>query len=102
MSLYAEIQSAADTENASGMFAGIKKTIGPTQSKCAPLKTSTRETITDMSKLMESWVEHYSEIYGGTNFVSPSSFGQLESFPILLQLDDGPTKEELSKAFMET
>ena len=47
------------------MFEGIKKAIGPTPSKSAPLKTPTGETITDKSRLMECWVEHFREIYGG-------------------------------------
>ena len=80
------------------MFEGIKKAIGPTQSKCAPLKTSTGETITDKSRLMECWVEHYSELYVGMNSVSPSVLNVIERPHILLELDDTPTKEELSKA----
>ena len=71
MSLCAEIQSVADAGNIGSLFEGIKKAIGATQSKCAPLKTSTGETIIDKSKLMLYWAEHYSELYGGTNFVSP-------------------------------
>ena len=80
------------------MFEGIKKAIGPTQSKCAILKTSTGETINDKSRLKECWVEHYSELYGEMNSVSPSVFDDTERLPILLELDDAPTKEELSKA----
>ena len=57
MNLCAEIQSAADTGNSRGMFEGIKKAIGPTQSKSSPLKTSIGEIITDKSRLMECWVE---------------------------------------------
>ena len=68
----AEIQSADDTGNARGMFEGIKKVIGTPQLKCAPLKTSTGKTITDKSKLMKCWVEHYSELCGSKNFVSTS------------------------------
>ena len=52
MNLCAEIQSAADTGNSRGMFEGIKKAIGPTQSKSSPLKTSTGEIITDKSRLI--------------------------------------------------
>ena len=98
MNLCAEIQSAADTGNLRGMFEGITKPIGPTQSKCAPLKTSTGETITDNSKLMECWVEHYSELYGGMNSVSLSVLNNIERLPTLFELDDAPTKDELSNA----
>lgn len=62
MSLCTEIQSAAFAGNIRGLlFEGIKKVIGPTQSKCASLKTSTGQTITDKSKLMLCWAEHYRE-----------------------------------------
>ena len=50
MSLCAEIQLFADAGNIGSLFEGIKKAIGVTQSKCAPLKTSTGETIIDKSK----------------------------------------------------
>ena len=98
MNLCSEIQSDADAGNSRGTFEGIKKAIGPTQSTCAPLKTSTGETITDKSRLMERWVEPYSELYGEINSVSHSVLDDIERLPILLELDDAPTKEELSKA----
>ena len=65
------------------------------------LKTSTGETIIDKSQLKLYWAEHYSELHGGTNFVSPSTLDKIERLPTLLELDDVPTKEELSKAIME-
>ena len=68
------------------------------QSTCARLKTSTGETITHKSRLMKCWVEHYSELFGGMNSVSSSVLDDIERLPILLELDDAPTKEELSKA----
>ena len=101
MSLCAEIQSVADAGNIRSLFEGIKKAIGATQSKCAPLKTSTGETIIDKSKLMLYWAEHYSELYGGTNFVSPSALDKIERLPKLLELDDVHSKEELSKEILE-
>ena len=101
MKFCAEIQSAADTGNSRRMFEGIKKAIRPTQSKSATLKTPTGETITDKSRLMECWVEHYREIYGGTNSVSPSVLDSIERLPILSELDETPTKEELSKAISD-
>lgn len=101
MNLCAEIQSAADTGNARGMFEGIKKAIGPIQSKTAPLKSSTGETITDKSKLMDCWVEHFSELYGRSSFVSPSVLDSIDRLPIMSELDEPPTKEELSKAIKD-
>ena len=98
MNLCAEIQSAADTGNFRGMFEGIKKAIGPTQSKSSPLKTSTGEIITDKSRLMECWVEYYSELYGRSKSVLPSVLDCIERLPIMFELDEPPTNEDLSKA----
>ena len=41
-----DIQTAAVTGNIRGMYEGIKKAVGPTQSKTAPLKSSSGEVIT--------------------------------------------------------
>ena len=41
------IQPAAITGNIRGMYDGIKKALGPTQSKTAPLKSSSGEIVTD-------------------------------------------------------
>ena len=101
MNLCAKIQAAADTGNVKDMFDGIKKAIGPTQAKCAPLKTSTGEIITEKSKLMECWVEHYSELYGSASSISPSALNQIERLPTFYELDAIPTKEELSEAIRE-
>ena len=101
MNLCAKIQAAADTGNVKDMFDGIKKAIGPTQAKCAPLKTSTGEIITEKSKLMECWVEHYSELYGRASSISPSALNQIERLPTFYELDAIPTKEELSEAIRE-
>lgn len=101
MSLCAESQSAGDAGNIRGLFEGIKKAIGPTQSKCAPLKTSNGETITVKSKLKLCSVEQYRKLFGGTNFVSPSALNKIERLPSLLELDDVPSKGNLSKAILE-
>ena len=53
---------AADTGNTVDVYDGIKKAIGPTKSKIAPLKTTTSVTITNRARQMERWVEHYSEL----------------------------------------
>ncbi|XP_048583704.1 uncharacterized protein LOC125563054 [Nematostella vectensis] len=96
--LCARIQSAADTGNVKGMFDGIKRAIGPTQIKLAPLKSSSGEIITEKSKLLECWVEHYSDLYGTASFISPSAINHIERLPTLSELDEMPTKVELREA----
>ena len=93
-----DIQTAAITGNIRGMYDGIKKALGPTQSKTAPLKCSSGEIITDKGQQMERWVEHYSDLYSRENTVSPAALDVIECLPTMDELDSEPSVEELSKA----
>ena len=92
------IQHAAYTGNTTGVYDGIKKAIGPTKSKIAPLKTTTGVTITDRAKQMERWVEHYSALYSRNTIITSSTLEAIKSLPVMEELDAVPTVEELSKA----
>ena len=91
------IQSAAITGNIRGMYDGIKKTLGPTLNKTAPLRSSAREVITDRGHKLERWVDHYFDIYSREYIVSPSALNAVECLPIMKELDTESTSEELSK-----
>ena len=92
------IQTAAITVNISGMYEGIKTAMGPTQNKTAPLKSTTGEVITDKGQQMERWVEHYSELYSRQNAVTTSALDAMKCLPVMGELDNEPTIDELSKA----
>ena len=91
------IMMAATMGNTRGMYDGIKKALGPMQSKMAPLKSATGEVITDQGLQMERWVEHYSNLYSRENTVTPSALGAIKCMPIMEELDVEPTVDELSK-----
>ena len=91
------IQMAGATGNIRGMYDGIKKALGPMQSKMAPLKSSTGEVITDQGWQMERWVEHYSNLYSRVNTVTPSALGTIKCMPIMEELNVEPTVDKLSK-----
>ena len=80
------------------MYDGIKKALGPTLSKTAPLRSSIGEVIMDRGHQLERWVEHYPDIYSRENIVSPSALDAVECLPTTGKLDTEPTLEELSKA----
>ena len=85
------IQMAAAMGNIRGMYDGIRKALGPMQSKMAPLKSVTGEVITDQCWQMERWVEHYSNLYSRENTVTPSALGAIKCMPIMEELDVEPT-----------
>ena len=57
------------------------------QSRTAPLKSATGDAIKDKSKQIESWVEHYSELYSRVNVVSEEALMAMESLSIMDELD---------------
>ena len=91
------IQMAAVMGNIRGMYDGIKKALGPMQSKMAPLKSATGQVITDQGQQMERWVEHYSDLYSRETTVTPSVLGAIKCMPIMEELDVEPTMDKLSK-----
>ena len=98
LDLCSSIQFAADIGNIRVMYDGIKKALGPTQKKSAPLKSSTGETIQDRAEQMERWVEHYSELYSRENIVTKEALSAIECLPMIEELDAEPTIGELKKA----
>ena len=66
--------------------------------KISPIKSKTGEIITDKSKQLQRWVEHYLELYATQNIVTYAALDALPSLPVMEELDTLPTMEELSKA----
>ena len=98
LNLCDKIQIAAAKGNARGMYEGIKTATGPTATKTAPLKSKTGEVITDQSKQLERWVEHYLELYATRNVVTASALDALPDLAVMEELDTLPTIEDLSTA----
>ena len=98
LNLCTSIQTAAETGNARGMYEGIKKATGPTPTKTTPLKSKTGEVITDQVKQMQSWTEHYLELYVTQTTVTDTALNAIPELPVMVELDTQSTMEELSKA----
>ena len=79
------------------MYDGIKKATGPGIPKTAPLKSKSGEVITDKTKQLDRWVEHYSELYSRENVVHQSALDAIDHLPLMPELDEVPSIEELSK-----
>ena len=50
------------------------------------------------SKQMESWMEHYTELYSRMNVVSDETLIAMESLSTMDELDSEPTQEEINQA----
>ena len=98
LNLCKSIQDAADIGDTRRMYEGIKKAVGPSTSKVAPLKAKNGEIISDPTQQLERWVEYYLELYATKTHVARSALDSLPDLPILEELDALPTMEELDKA----
>ena len=91
------IQQAADTGNVKGMQNGIKKATGPSI-KNSIFKSKSGEFTNDKVKQLDTWVEHYSELYSMENVVHQSALDEINHLPLMPEQDEVPSIEELSKA----
>ena len=66
----------------------------PKASRCKP----SQARITDKKEQMERWVEHYLELYSTQNVVTDAALDAISQLPVLEELDEEPTVEELGKA----
>ena len=96
--LCSAVQQASDTGNINAMYDGIKKAVGPTISKSSPLKSKSEDIISDRTKQLERWVEHYFELYSRENTVSKAALDAIERLTTLQKLDDLSSLEDVSKA----
>ena len=98
LNLCSGIQKAADIAKTHAMYEGIKKAVGPTIIKSAPLKSATGKTITDHDQQMERWAEHFQELYSRESHVTDTAINGTAILPQMTQLDEPPTLEDLIKA----
>ncbi|KAI8511348.1 hypothetical protein Bbelb_104480 [Branchiostoma belcheri] len=96
--LCTSIQTASDVGDAGMMYSLMKVALGPRVSKTAPLKTKEGEAITDKTKQLDRWVEHYSELYSKEIADKPRLEEVLPAYPELAELDAMPEESELLEA----
>jgi hypothetical protein len=92
LQLCENIKIASDNGNARGMYEGIKKDIGPTVKKCAPLKSLDRQIINDRRKRMDRLVEHYLELYSRETKLTDTlnakkAMPTLDTFPTMAKVN---------------
>ena len=85
--LSSNIQQAADTGNIKSMFEGIKKATGPRINKTPPIKSKEGMIITDKTKQLERWVEHYAELYSRENIVQQAVLDAIDRLPQMPELE---------------
>ncbi|XP_014786219.2 uncharacterized protein LOC106880677 [Octopus bimaculoides] len=55
------------------MYAGLKKALCPSETKPAPLKSTTGDLIKDQCKQIDKWVEYYQDLYSRETTVAEAA-----------------------------
>ncbi|XP_073954770.1 uncharacterized protein [Choristoneura fumiferana] len=92
------IQACANTGDIGGVYAGIKRALGPIPKKTAPLKEVDGSIIANSSRQMTRWVEHYTDLYSCSVDIKPEAVDLVPNLATLHELDVAPTVEELDLA----
>ena len=92
------IQQCADCGDLHGLYSGIREAIGPIPKKVSPLLAADGALLVDTSLQLEHWVDHYTSIYSQPAHVSCSALPSLQQLPVLQELDNPFTMEDVKLA----
>ena len=94
-----EIQGYADTNDHQHFYSAIKSAYGPIRTACAPLRSADdTNLIKDAPSILERWTEYLTGLLNHRNPIDPTYFEDLPTLPVINQLDETPTYEDIRKA----
>lgn len=97
-----EVQRYADTNLAKQFFGALKTIYGPSKCGIAPLLSPDGVTlIKDKQGIIDRWKDHFSQLLNLPSSVDQAALDLIPQNPILEQLDDLPTLEEVQKAIKQ-
>lgn len=101
LKLAGEIQGFADTGNQQEFYSAIKRAYGPQRSTTCPVRSADgSRLITDNKEILDRWAEHYQQLLNRSNPSDPTVFENLPELPIIEDLDNFPTRQEVHMAII--
>lgn len=94
-----EIQQYADTHNLKSFYQSLRQIYGPRRQTTMPLKSKDNcKTLNTTAELLSRWREHFNELLNMSNLRDETVTNLLPQYPLLLNLDQTPTEEEIASA----
>ena len=97
-----ELQAFADSNNSKQFFNSIKAVYGPPKARSTPLLSADGVTlIKDKTAIRERWREHFSQLLNRPSLVDQTVLDHIPQRPIIEELDNAPSMEEVQKAIKQ-
>ena len=82
-----ELQEAADRKNAKLFYDGIKAIYGPqANGSSSILRTGAETRLTEPSRILERWVEHFSDVLNRSSTISQAAIDNIAQRPLMDEL----------------
>ena len=94
----AELQAAADRHDTRTFFHDLKAVYGPREAGSAPVKSLDGVTLTDRTKILERWKEHFETVLNQSSSFDMNVLSEIPQWPLAYRLDEVPTRAEIQKA----
>ncbi|XP_037780222.1 uncharacterized protein LOC119576642 [Penaeus monodon] len=92
-------QLCADTGDYRGFYEALKAVYGPTHHVQSPLRSADGQALfTDKTSILSRWSEHFQALFSADRVVQDSAVLRIRQKPVIEELDELPSIEEISKA----
>ncbi|XP_063615913.1 uncharacterized protein LOC134789136 [Penaeus indicus] len=97
--LAVKTQLCADTGDYRGFYEALKAVYGPTHHVQSPLRSTDGQALfTGKTSILNRWSEHFQVLFSADRVVQDSAVLRIPQKPVIVELDELPSMEEVSKA----
>ncbi|XP_037773076.1 uncharacterized protein LOC119568612 [Penaeus monodon] len=94
-----ENSACADTGDYRGFYEALKAVYGPTHHVQSPLRSADGQALfTDKTSILSRWSEHFQALFSADHVVQDSAVLRIRQKPVIEELEELPSIEEISKA----
>ena len=94
-----DLQRSADRNDMKSFYTGLKEVWGPQTRSTVHLKSlDASTTLSDNKRVLERWSQHFETLLNQPGEIEPAARDRINQRPVVTELDDMPTREELHLA----
>jgi len=94
----AELQAASNRHDTRTFYHSLKVVYGPREAGSAPVKSLDGVTLTDRTKILERWKEHFESVLNQSSSFDMNVLSEIPQWPPASRLDEVPKRAEIQKS----